>query len=460
MTRPSQRFTPQQYLRERFVRTPQRGQQYLWILNGFQRFVAERTDDRSVSQDAIRQWLHDRTHAWRPRKIADRARVVDGFLDWMVEKGALTHNPFAILRTTYHQRHTAPVVRALLQPDVGTALEALRPPPPFSSFFGATMQAHVGLMQAMGYRYTTQQQRLRRLDRFLQGRPDLAGAPLPVVIREWANARSTPQQRLECHVTGRTLSRALSRIDPAIETIPWDQRILEAAHQRHRRPYIFSEQEVRRLLATALSVPSTRASLRPQTLHMMLVFAYCAGLRLGEIVRLDLGDFDVHDRTIEIRDTKFFKSRRLPLPHSVVTALQSYLDARHRAGGPTNPEAPLFWQERGTGRYACGIARKFLVDVLRRAGLKPAKGRVGPRIHDVRHAFVVNRMLAWYRDGINPQSRLPYLATYLGHKDINSTLVYLTITQDLLQQASERFRVRGAHVLRASIGEVNHDAIS
>jgi integrase len=59
-------------------------------------------------------------------------------------------------------------------------------------------------------------------------------------------------------------------------------------------------------------------------------------------------------------------------------------------------------------------------------------------------------MLAWYREGVNPQSRLPYLATYLGHKDINSTLVYLTITQELLQQAGERFRVRGARILRAS----------
>ena len=165
---------------------------------------------------------------------------------------------------------------------------------------------------------------------------------------------------------------------------------------------------------------------------------------------MDLGDFDVDDRTIEIRGTKFFKSQRLPLPHSVVAALQSYLDARQRAGAPTHPEAPLFWQERGAGRYACGIARKFLVGVLRRAGLKPATGRVGPRIHDARHAFVVNRMRAWYREGINPQSRLPYLATYLGHKDINSTLVYLTITSDLLQHASQRFRVRGADVLRAS----------
>jgi integrase len=80
--------------------------------------------------------------------------------------------------------------------------------------------------------------------------------------------------------------------------------------------------------------------------------------------------------------------------------------------------------------------------------LKPAPGRVGPRVHDLRHAFVASRMLAWYRAGINPQSRLPYLATYLGHKDINSTLVYLTVTQNLLQQASERFRVRGAQLLR------------
>jgi integrase/recombinase XerD len=95
---------------------------------------------------------------------------------------------------------------------------------------------------------------------------------------------------------------------------------------------------------------------------------------------------------------------------------------------------------------------KLLVHVLRRSGLQPIKGRRGPRVHDMRHAFVVNRMLTWYREGIKPQTRLPYLATYLGHKDINSTLVYLTTTQGLLQQAGERFRVRGAAFLRDSAG--------
>jgi integrase len=420
------------------------------VLNGFQRFVAEQADGQSVSQDVIRQWLLDRAQTWRPHRLIDRARIVDRFLDWMVGKDALSTNPFATLRTAYRQRHTAPVVRALLQPDVGVALDALRPAPPFGSFLGSIMQAHVGLMQALGYRYTTQEQRLRRLDRFLQSRPDLAGRPLSEVMRAWASTRSTPQQRLEWQMTGRTLSRALSRINPTIETFPWDPRILHAAHQRHRRPYVFSESEVVRLLTTALSSISPHAPLRPLTLHLMLIFAYCAGLRLGEIVRLELGDLDLDDRTIEIRDTKFFKSRRLPLSHSVVSALQSYLDARQRAGAPAHPEAPLFWYERPPGRYSLDLARMCLVGVLRRAGLKPATGRVGPRVHDLRHAFVVNRMLTWYREGVNPQSRLPYLATYLGHKDINSTLVYLTITQDLLQQASERFRLRGAHILDAS----------
>jgi integrase len=181
---------------------------------------------------------------------------------------------------------------------------------------------------------------------------------------------------------------------------------------------------------------------------MMLVLAYCAGLRIGEIVRLNVGDFDIDDRVIEIRGTKFFKSRRLPLSDSVVAALQSYLRARKEAGAALALDAAMFWHQHAAGRYSRDMAGKLLTRVLRLAKLKPAPGRMSPRVHDLRHAFVASRMLAWYREGINPQSRLPFLATYLGHKDIHSTLVYLTVTQDLLQQASERFRVRGAQLLR------------
>ena len=94
----------------------------------------------------------------------------------------------------------------------------------------------------------------------------------------------------------------------------------------------------------------------------------------------------------------------------------------------------------------------MLTDVLRRAGVKPARGAVGARIHDLRHSMVGHRMRDWYKAGINPQSRLPYLATYLGHKDIRSTLVYLNITPELLHEASERYRKNGAAALRAAEG--------
>ena len=184
----------------------------------------------------------------------------------------------------------------------------------------------------------------------------------------------------------------------------------------------------------------------------MLVLAYCSGLRIGEIVRLNVGDVDLEDRVIEIRRTKFFKSRRLPLSSSAATTLQSYLVARMKAGAPTESSAGLFWHEQPPGRYSTVVAGQMLTRVLQRAGIKPEKGRVGPRIHDLRHAFVCHRMLAWYREGINPQSHLPYLATYLGHKDINSTLVYLTITQELMQHAGERFRRYGASTLAAPRG--------
>jgi integrase/recombinase XerD len=191
---------------------------------------------------------------------------------------------------------------------------------------------------------------------------------------------------LDCHLTGRALSTALSRIDPTVKTVPWDKRIDQQARQLYRRPYIFSDEEFLYLLKTALCFPSPQSPLRPQTLHMMLVLAYCAGLRLGEIVRLNVGDFDVPNGVIEIRLSKFFKSRRLPLSDSVVSALQAYLSARTQAGAPTSPDSAFFWHQQAAGRYSIVRAGSMLTAVLRRAKLKPSPGRVGPRIHDLRHS--------------------------------------------------------------------------
>lgn len=154
-----------------------------------------------------------------------------------------------------------------------------------------------------------------------------------------------------------------------------------------------------------------RSPLLPATAYMMFVLAYCAGLRIGEIVTLTLGDVHLGNEVLEIRNTKFYKSRQVPLDATVSAALREYLAARRRAGGPTHETSPLFWHEARASGYSRAGAHDLLIDVLRRAGLKPARGRIGPRVHDMRHSFVAHRMLTWYRDEINPQARLPYLAT-------------------------------------------------
>jgi len=177
----------------------------------------------------------------------------------------------------------------------------------------------------------------------------------------------------------------------------------------------------------------------------MIVLAYCAGLRVGEVVGLTLKDVDLAAGTIEIHTTKFFKSRRLPLSRTALAEIGKYLKKRQRDGVSIDPSAPLFWNAKRP--YDLVTVKALLRDVIRRTGIKSKTGRVGPRVRDLRHTFVVHRMTGWYSQGIKAQSRLPYLAAYLGHRDIHSTLVYLTITQELLQHASDRFKAAAPEVL-------------
>lgn len=441
--------TPRDYVQQLHLRHALSPHVYRSILNQFYRFIKERANDGRVSEKVIREWLKARFRVWPFHLVAHRARLVDRYLDWAVQKGGLLENPLAKLRKEYGQRTTAPVVRALLSSDPATALEALRPAPRFGSLLGPFMREHLTLMRAMGYRYDVHEKHMLKLDRFLQDRSELAGQPLPRIIHQWTGATPSPEHALQCLKLGRVLSKALSRTDPCHQSIAWDRWIAREAARHHRRPYILSESEICRILQAALSFPSPRSPLRPLTAYTMLVLAYCAGLRLGEIVRLNLGDVDLETGTIEIRETKFFKTRRLPLSASAAAALSTYLDVRRKAGAPVDPAAGLFWHwhNRGAGRYSYVMTEHMLIRVLRHAGIKPESGRAGPRVHDLRHAFVVHRMLSWYRQGINPQPYLPYLATYMGHRDINSTLVYLTITQELLQHAGEKYRQFGAIAL-------------
>jgi integrase len=237
------------------------------------------------------------------------------------------------------------------------------------------------------------------------------------MLQRWAAARSTAFHAVDCELLGRTLTKARHHVDSSARILP-QRRFARGWHRRgngsgaarrrwardRRRPYIYKPEEVRVLLNIALAYPSPRARLRPLTLYTMLAVGYCAGLRVSEIARLNLGDVDLQVGRITIRETKFFKSRILPLAESVTASLREYLEARRRTRAPQAPESGLFWHDQNGTRYATKTVMWLFIDILRRAGLKPSRGKTGPRIHDLRHSFVVNRMLEWYRAGINPQT--------------------------------------------------------
>lgn len=421
------------------------GAPYRSLLRQFQRFVAQRSPKKIFSEAVLRAWLKDELKISPLPLVVHHGQLVSRFLDWLAARGAIEANPVAELRRKYECRSSAAVLRALAGAQPTKALEALRPPPRYGSHLGPIMREHVNRMRTLGLRYR-HENRFLQFDRFLQQRPGADQEPLTTLVREYAGRASSASGKVQRVQVGRVIAKELNRSGLAV-TLPKRDRVLVQEMLRSRRqPHIFTIEEVQRLLETARRDHAPRAPLRSLTLYTMLALAYCAGLRLAEIVSLKVGDVDLSADCIEVRDTKFFKSRRLPLSATAMGALRDYLKARSKAGAPVDSDAPLFWHAKGGyGYVATGAHLRRLIRV---AGLKQTTGRTGPRVHDLRHAFVVHRMTSWYEQGINPQTRLPYLAAYLGHRNIHSTLVYLTITQELLQHANERFRTAEAEVLR------------
>jgi integrase len=211
------------------------------------------------------------------------------------------------------------------------------------------------------------------------------------------------------------------------------------------RPYIYSEQEIRELVKAAAALSGR---LRPHTYVTLLLLLYSTGLRIGEAVRLQLGDIDHDGAVLRIQAGKFRKARLVPIKTSLLACLDTYLEHRQRAGAPTRPEAPLFWSPRGRP-YSCVGVQHGISGLLRLVcGKRRGHRGVGPRVHDIRHAFACHRLLQWYRAGADVQAKLPLLATYLGHKTFLSTQFYLTATPELLAEASRRFHDAFGSVVR------------
>ena len=203
-------------------------------------------------------------------------------------------------------------------------------------------------------------------------------------------------------------------------------------------PYIYSQEELKRLLDAVPAACAGRVPIAAETFRTLLLVLYGAALRLGEALALTRGDVDLREACLRIRETKFFKHLLVPLGHDLTGVLTAYVVARPARPGAAG-EAPLFCFRDGAPLSQSAVRRAF-----RRLRTQAGIGREGgprrqPRLHDLRHAAAVHRLLAWYRRGADLQDLLPKLATYLGHGDLSATQRYLTLTPELLRLASHRF---------------------
>jgi integrase/recombinase XerD len=212
-----------------------------------------------------------------------------------------------------------------------------------------------------------------------------------------------------------------------------------AYHQRIK-PYIFSEAEVAKLLRAASSLPRYPASpLRPEVIRLAITLLFTTGIRRGELLALKLADYNQRESTLHIRQTKFYKSRLLPLNDSIAEEMNQCLRARSRRKLPASPDSALIWNAAwGGGAYSGTALRHAIQPLLRQCSIVTAKGKL-PRIHDLRHSFAVNALLRWYRSGADVEAKLPLLATYLGHGSAVSTHYYLHFIEPLRTAASKRF---------------------
>jgi integrase/recombinase XerD len=222
----------------------------------------------------------------------------------------------------------------------------------------------------------------------------------------------------------------LHGIDPSVEIPP--PGLLRSGPCR-ATPYLYSTAEVASLLGEAASL---RPPLRAATYSSLIGLLAVSGIRIGEAMALDDQDLDVEGGVLMVRNSKFDKSRLVPLHQTTTAALLRYRDLRDDLC-PRRSSPALFVSSRGTRLFHSNVARTYAC-LTGRSGIVPRSASCRPRIHDLRHAFAVGCLLQCYASSQDVGVMLPRLATYLGHSDPKHTFWYLSAAPELMALAGER----------------------
>lgn len=298
----------------------------------------------------------------------------------------------------------------------------------------ALIQDYLKQRRQLGYQLTIEGRQLLNFARYAEQQ----GAKLPLTVSlasDWAGlAPSGSSIAIARRVSLlRPFSRYLHTIDPASGILP--TRLLGPTHRR-LPPFIYSEEDIAGLMTACDSLFSI-VGLRPHTMRTLIGLLVSTGLRPGEAVRLKQQEINLREGELTINSSKGWKRRFVPLLTSSVAALEAYQQRRDHLV-PCRPTDAFFVTDSGrpldirAADYAFGLLRSHL-------GLGYQNNGRRPRLYDIRHTFVCNRLLAWYEANELVDTLMPQLSQYIGHKKVSDTYWYIQSIPSLMNSAAHRF---------------------
>lgn len=256
------------------------------------------------------------------------------------------------------------------------------------------------------------------------------------IILEWVQGRATRAARFTWArrlVVIRPFLKHLAGFIPGVEIPPAG---IFGSAKRRLTPHIYTDQEITDLV-TAAGQMQAGGTLRSAVYQTLFGLIAATGLRISEALNLRWGDINLTQGALTVRQTKFCKSRLLPLHPTVIAALAGYASLRQRRS-PVSENAPFFISVRGS-RLPKSTAHQAFQRLRKKLQWTARGGHAAPRIHDLRHTFICRRVMLWHKHGINIDHAMVVLSTYVGHAKVTDTYWYLTAVPELMAVAGNSF---------------------
>jgi site-specific recombinase XerD len=413
---------------------------------------------KALNEDTVKAWMLYRLSSARRLKcravgvpaedaavptstivlVSVEANVLARFVDFLIERGLWSTNPFRSLKTKHRAKRMRGIVRRLAETRKTPALDA-DTDEPFQGPLGSHFRGFIKHLQSLGITVHVYQRHLGSFERYLRDHGITTLATIDrKSIDDW-NSSWGAQNELNRHNRLFAVARLLSFLvgHQLIATSPVSQVMPRRRHSLP--PHIYSHTEIRGILKAASMLPDRpMLAYRGQTYRMLFLTLYTLGLRRSEALELRLEDVDFTHHSLTVREGKFRKGRVLPFGPRYGAALQRYI-AKHPWLRKAPGDAYLFPARQGR---LSGVSLKPVLDkILRDMRVVAKAGTRRPTVHSLRHSFAVHRIERWHRERADLGAKLPLLSAFMGHVDIGSTQVYLTMTPERLRLIGDAFEL-------------------